>query len=128
MSLAPGRTGTLSLYRALLRVAKNMPTEERRVLLTKRTRQEFRRNKDLVDPAEVQEALALGEVQLENFSRIQKHLSTIQRQPSIIPVALPERTRQQEWVSDEDRAAARDALRQSARLHLATIGGKELSK
>ncbi|KAH8550147.1 hypothetical protein BGW37DRAFT_93960 [Umbelopsis sp. PMI_123] len=80
---------TLSLYRSLLRVAGQMPSQTRKSYLRNRIKAEFRSptNKNL-DKSEYELNILAGETQLETLQIQCAHLQKIQNESLIIPVDL----------------------------------------
>lgn len=60
------RSRVLALYRAFLRQAKLMPTENRQAFVLKRAQSDFRAAMHEHDPEQVEFHVSLGETQLEN--------------------------------------------------------------
>ncbi|GMH47038.1 hypothetical protein TL16_g07321 [Triparma laevis f. inornata] len=75
------RSRALSLYRGLFRASRHMPTANRVEFVRRRTRSEFMKNRDVVEPEEVKELLNLAEFQLESVDVQATHLKTIFETP-----------------------------------------------
>mmetsp|Transcript_17577 Transcript_17577/g.35010 ORF Transcript_17577/g.35010 Transcript_17577/m.35010 type:complete len:91 (+) Transcript_17577:121-393(+) len=71
------RVQSLSLYRRLLRSARQMPTPNRRAFVEQKTRVEFRENSFETDPKEIRFLLMLGETNLDTVNTQANHLSSI---------------------------------------------------
>lgn len=71
------RSKVLSLYRALLREARQMPTENRRQFVKLKSRQEFRSAAALSDPQAIEFSIALAETQLDNVTRQRQLLNEL---------------------------------------------------
>lgn len=65
----------LSLYRAILRAARQMPTSNRRQYILKKARAEFEASRAEKDPARVQFLLDYGSVSLDNINAQAAHLN-----------------------------------------------------
>jgi hypothetical protein len=76
------RARALSLYRQLLRGAEKMPTPNRRRHVARKTRSEFRANKGLTDPEEIQFCLRLADTNLDTVLLQAEHLTRLMRDPS----------------------------------------------
>ncbi|KAI9168181.1 hypothetical protein H9P43_007553 [Blastocladiella emersonii ATCC 22665] len=105
--------------RQLLRLARAMPTPERRRVVERRTLAEFRANASLADPAAVTDALLLAEVQIDNLAMQVSHLRELAAAPLIVPVDIHQRAPEASGASrreeterrDRERAALREAVR-----------------
>ncbi|KAI9209654.1 uncharacterized protein BJ171DRAFT_484648 [Polychytrium aggregatum] len=99
---APTRVQVLSLYRQFLKSAKQLPTAERRDLVKKRVRHEFRKGKvapaivpedaigtEMASPAETSGFLyEFGLTQLENLQAQVQHLRQLRDQPLVVPLDI----------------------------------------
>ena len=68
----------MSLYRAFLREARQMPTENRRIFVEKKARFEFEENKALLESSQEAEFLLLyADTQLENVTKQRELLNAL---------------------------------------------------
>lgn len=77
------RAYVLSLYRAILREARQMPTDNRRQFVQKKARLAFRESKQQRNPEELQFLIQLAEVQLENVTRQRQLLNQLKQQGNL---------------------------------------------
>lgn len=82
MATATTRAKALSLYKQLLRGAEMMPTPNRRKFVVKKTRTEFKANKDLTDPDEIQFCLRLADTNLDTVLIQAEHLTNLMKDPT----------------------------------------------
>lgn len=68
------RQQVLSLYRQLLRTARDIPSYNHRGLALQKTRTAFRSASTLTNPQDIQFSLSLGETQLDNLRAQQSHM------------------------------------------------------
>lgn len=66
----------LSLYRQILRAARLMPTENRRVHVQRKARSEFEKSRD-VDQQEQAFRLALADTHIDNIEAQARHLQQL---------------------------------------------------
>ncbi|PIA62990.1 hypothetical protein AQUCO_00200777v1 [Aquilegia coerulea] len=69
MALAPSRREILTLFRSLLRTARQFTDYNVREYAKRRTIDGFRQNRDLVDPSTISSAFTEGKSQLEVAKR-----------------------------------------------------------
>lgn len=79
---AATRSRALSLYRQLLRGAAQMPTPNRRRFVIKKTRTEFKANKGLTDPDEIEFGLRLADTNLDTVLVQAEHLTRLMKDPN----------------------------------------------
>jgi len=79
---AATRIRALSLYRQLLRGAAKMPTPNRRKFVVKKTRTEFKANKHLTDPEEINFCLRLADTNLDTVLIQAEHLTRLMKDPN----------------------------------------------
>jgi hypothetical protein len=79
---AASRSRALSLYRQLLRGATKMPTPNRRKFVLKKTRSEFKANKHLTDPADIEFCLRLADANLDTVIVQAEHLTKLMKDKS----------------------------------------------
>jgi len=82
----------LSLYRALLRAARLMPTSNRRQYIKKRARAEFESSRGETDPARIRFLMDFGMVSLDNIHAQAAHLNanvTVVRDGAYSPLFAP---------------------------------------
>lgn len=77
------RQRALALYRALLREARLMPTENRRAFVAKKARLEFEASRGQTAAEEVEFSLQLGEVQLDNVRHQQLLLNQLKQEGNL---------------------------------------------
>jgi Complex 1 protein (LYR family) len=75
----PTRSKTLSLYRQLLRGATKMPTPNRQKFVVKKTRSEFKANRDLTDPSDIEFCLRLADTNLDTVLLQADHLTSLMK-------------------------------------------------
>jgi hypothetical protein len=75
------RPRALSLYRQLLRGAMKMPTPNRQNFVLRKTRTEFRANRHLTDPEEIDFCLRLADTNLDTVLVQAEHLTKIIKDP-----------------------------------------------
>mmetsp|Transcript_18176 Transcript_18176/g.27724 ORF Transcript_18176/g.27724 Transcript_18176/m.27724 type:complete len:91 (-) Transcript_18176:140-412(-) len=78
----PTRSKAIMLYRSLLRAAKKMPTPNRQKFVIRKTRDEFRENKTLTDPEEIDFALRLADTNLDTVLIQAEHLTKLHNDPT----------------------------------------------
>jgi hypothetical protein len=71
------RSAVLALYRAFLREARLMPTDNRRRLVAHRAREGFRQHRHLTEGSELEFQLQLAEVQLDNVQHQRQLLNSL---------------------------------------------------
>ena len=74
---ASTRSRALRLYRQLIQAAQKMPTPNRRNFVMKKTRAEFKANKHLTDPEEIEFCLRLADTNLDTVIIQAEHLTRI---------------------------------------------------
>jgi hypothetical protein len=84
MATPSTRARALSLYRQLLRGAEKMPTPNRRNFVVKKTRTEFKANKNLTDPEAIDFHIRLADTNLDTVLLQAEHLSRLMRDPSYL--------------------------------------------
>lgn len=82
MSTLSTRSRALSLYRQLLRGAAQMPTPNRQQYVVKKTRAEFKANRHLTDPEEIQFCLRLADTNLDTVIVQAEHLTKVMKDPN----------------------------------------------
>lgn len=82
MATPATRTKALSLYRQLLRGAEKMPTPNRRKFVVKKTRTEFKANRQLTDPEEIKFCLRLADTNLDTVLLQAEHLTKLMKDPN----------------------------------------------
>lgn len=82
MATPASRAQALRLYRQLLRGAEQMPTPNRRKFVVKRTRTEFKANKNLTDPDEIKFCLRLADTNLDTVVLQAEHLTKLMKDPT----------------------------------------------
>lgn len=75
------RTRALSLYRQLLRGAERMPTPNRKNFVIKKTRDEFRANKDLTNLKKIEACFKLADTNLDTVLVQAEHLTQLMNDP-----------------------------------------------
>jgi hypothetical protein len=65
-----------------LRGAEKMPTPNRRKFVVKKTRTEFRSNKSLTDPDEIQFCIRLADTNLDTVMIQAEHLTRLMKDPT----------------------------------------------
>lgn len=81
-ALNPTRIKVLSLYRQLLRAAEKMPTPNRRKFVIRKTRLEFKNNKDLTDAEQIQFSIRLADTNLDTVMIQAEHLTRLMKDPN----------------------------------------------
>lgn len=71
------RSKALSLYRKLLRSAMKMPTPNRQNYVIKKTREEYRANKGITDPKEIDFLIRLADTNLDTVLVQAEHLTKL---------------------------------------------------
>lgn len=79
---AATRRKALSLYRQLLRGAAKMPTPNRRRFVVNKTRTEFKANKHVTDPADIEFCLRLADTNLDTVLVQADHLTRLMKDPN----------------------------------------------
>ena len=74
---AATRTKALSLYRKLIRSAAKMPTPNRQNYVINKTRDEYRANKNITDPAEIEFLIRLADTNLDTVLVQAEHLTKL---------------------------------------------------
>eukprot|EP00979_Chaetoceros_neogracilis_P001303 scaffold227_cov236-Chaetoceros_neogracile.AAC.4 len=74
---AASRTRAMSLYRKLLRSAMKMPTPNRQKYVLNKTRDEFRLNKAISDPDEIEFLIRLADTNLDTVLVQAEHLTRL---------------------------------------------------
>jgi hypothetical protein len=69
-------SAALSLYRAILRAARQMPTRNRRQFILKKARHEFEAAKAETDPARIAFLMDYGALSLDNINAQAAHLKS----------------------------------------------------
>jgi hypothetical protein len=76
------RARALSLYRQLLRGAQRMPTPNRQRFIVRKARAEFKANKHLTDPDEINFCLRLADTNLDTVLLQAEHLTRLMHDPN----------------------------------------------
>ena len=74
---AASRTRALSLYRKLLKSATKMPTPNRQNYIVKKTREEYRANKSISDPEQIEFLIRLADTNLDTVLVQADHLTNL---------------------------------------------------
>lgn len=82
MATPQTRRKALQLYRKLLRAAEYMPTPNRRNFVIHKTKTEYRLNKNLTDPKEIELCLRLADTNLDSVLVQAEHLTRLVRDPN----------------------------------------------
>jgi len=82
MATPATRSRALSLYRLLLRGAEKMPTPNRRKFVAKKTRKEFKANKNLTSAEDIKFCLRLADTNLDTVLLQAEHLTRLMKDPS----------------------------------------------
>ena len=78
----PTRARALLLYRQLLRGGKKMPTPNRQNFVLDKTRSEFRLNRHLTDPNEIDFCLRLADTNVDTVMVQAEHLTNLFNDPT----------------------------------------------
>lgn len=78
------RPRALSLYRQLLRGAKKMPTPNRQNYVMRKTRDEFRANRNMEDIEEIDFHLRLADTNLDTVLVQAEHLTKLMKDPNYL--------------------------------------------
>lgn len=78
------RPRALSLYRQLLRGAKKMPTPNRQNYVIRKTRDEFRANRNMEDIEEIDFHLRLADTNLDTVLVQAEHLTKLMKDPNYL--------------------------------------------
>eukprot|EP01102_Stenamoeba_stenopodia_P023147 TRINITY_DN9880_c0_g1_i1.p1 TRINITY_DN9880_c0_g1~~TRINITY_DN9880_c0_g1_i1.p1 ORF type:complete len:128 (+),score=27.33 TRINITY_DN9880_c0_g1_i1:28-384(+) len=91
----PHQQQVLQLYRRLLKEAKLMPTGNQKSWLVGKIKHEFRKNKDVDDPKQLEFLMNYGEVSLDSVIVQRKHLNDLfGSSDNVSSTTTPERTSQ----------------------------------
>jgi Complex 1 protein (LYR family). len=71
------RSRALSLYRKLLRSAMKMPTPNRQNYVIRKTREEYRANKSISDPEQIEFLIRLADTNLDTVLVQAEHLTKL---------------------------------------------------
>jgi hypothetical protein len=82
MATPQTRAKALSLYRQLLRGAQKMPTPNRRKFVVRKTRTEFKANKNLSSAEDIEFCLRLADTNLDTVLIQAEHLSKLMKDPN----------------------------------------------
>jgi len=82
MATPQTRMRVLSLYRQLLRGAQKMPTPNRRKFVAKKTRKEFKENKNLTSKEDIEFGLRLADTNLDTVLLQAEHLTRLMKDPA----------------------------------------------
>jgi len=83
MTAAATPSRVLSLYRALLREARLMPTANRRQFIEERAGREFRAGGSASDPQQIAFLISLAEVQVDNAAAQRQLLQQLHQQGNL---------------------------------------------
>jgi Complex 1 protein (LYR family) len=78
------RARALSLYRQLLRGAQKMPTPNRQNFIIRKTRAEYRANRNLTDLQEIDFHLRLADTNLDTVLVQAEHLTRLTKDPDYL--------------------------------------------
>jgi hypothetical protein len=82
MATPQTRARALSLYRQILKGAEKMPTPNRRNFVVKKARTEFKANKGLTNPEDIELCLRLADTNLDTVLVQAEHLTRLVKDPN----------------------------------------------
>lgn len=82
MATPATRTKILSLYKQILRAGEKMPTPNRRRFVLEKTREEFKAQKHLTDPKEINFCIRYADTNLDTVVVQAEHLTTLMNDPN----------------------------------------------